>query len=408
MKKYFMILLTAALVLACDEDWYTVGAGRLLSHRDGAPGGPYGNSVDGGPDGGVPHLYVCGVRYPEGYDWRKDEQKGSVDCTLFLLRDNEAILEIPVGEATLAVSDSDMHRILRGHLYADYISDEASFVQKDGEVVYSVKTREYVHSMILRGEEVLSLCRKCDGSGWTLRSDGSQLASGSDHILHGLCYADGTPQGSVHESGSGRPFQFSTISGRTLSYWLDGRVDQTREAREDVGVYDASIARNLSLPWFTAYYGSKSYVFFPSLGSNFQIGYNERYVALMGDQSQIYALTNTSANLGRLYRVEIRQSPVNLWSAADGEGCALAISQEGQWKVLQKGLDGRFSIVDEGRTELLPEGAEPYSKELFFFQGGKLFLPLQIEGKAALYVDGEIRRYDFNGYVDGAYWGTGS
>ena len=407
MKKYLLLLLAAVIVWACDDDWYTVGAGRRGEYRGGAPKGAYGISADGGPDGGQPHLYVCGVRYPDSYDWRRDEQKGRVACTLFLLKDDEPVLEIPVGEATHTASDSDMHRILRGHLYSDYISDCESFVLKDGEIVYSVKTREYVHSMILRGEEVLSLCRKCDGSGWTLRADGSELSSGQGNLLHGLCYVDGTPQGSIYEDGAGRSFHFVTLSGQTISYWVDGLVSQTREAQSGVGLYDASLARNLALPWYAGHYNGIPWVFMPSLGRGYQIGSSERYVDLKGGQLQSYILTNTAANRGKLYRLELIQSPPNIWSSGSGAACALAVSQEGQWRVLQKGADGSFSIVGEQGTEPLPEGAEPYSKELFYYQGGKLFLPLQIDGRAALYADGEIRRYGFNGYVDGAYWGTG-
>ena len=55
-------------------------------------------------------LYVTGVEYPEGYDWVKDVEYGTVSCRLFLEKAGERIVEVPVGYSYETASDPDMHR----------------------------------------------------------------------------------------------------------------------------------------------------------------------------------------------------------------------------------------------------------------------------------------------------------
>ena len=42
-------------------------------------------------DGEPKHLYVSGISYPEGYDWRRDTAYGRVECNIFLMRDGEVV-----------------------------------------------------------------------------------------------------------------------------------------------------------------------------------------------------------------------------------------------------------------------------------------------------------------------------
>lgn len=61
-----------------------------------------------GPGGAaeiVRDLYVTGVEYPEGYDWHSDPDYDHVACTLFLMKGDERILELPVGERNMISAD---------------------------------------------------------------------------------------------------------------------------------------------------------------------------------------------------------------------------------------------------------------------------------------------------------------
>ena len=80
------------------------------------------------PESGIPFpeppahidtLYVTGVEYPAGYDWIKDQDYGTVQCRLFLEKNGERIVDVPVGYFYETASDPDMHRCIGGRLLSD-------------------------------------------------------------------------------------------------------------------------------------------------------------------------------------------------------------------------------------------------------------------------------------------------
>lgn len=165
----------AASVAACD----VVDLG--VSHFPGKPGsGGGGDITDAGP-GEVPaSVYVTGLEYPEGYDWRRDPGYGSVECTLFMMKDGKRVLELPVGYAYDRASEPDMHRCIDGHLYTDYSTDGATVVQKDGHELFRYDGREMVPAFHVSGNDVHTLGVPRDGaSGFTYRCNGKVVLSRS-------------------------------------------------------------------------------------------------------------------------------------------------------------------------------------------------------------------------------------
>ena len=93
------------------------------------------------------HFYVSGVKYPDDYDWIKDELRGEVPCTLFLLDNGEPICEIPVSWTNETNADGRSHHIWQGHIYTDFTNSTETVIKKDGKVVMRLDSREIVHSI---------------------------------------------------------------------------------------------------------------------------------------------------------------------------------------------------------------------------------------------------------------------
>lgn len=159
--------------------------------------------VPGGPSGGqdspdIPSppkadtLYVTGVEYPEGYDWGKDVEYGTVACSLFVEKNGERIIEVPVGHFYETASDPDMHRCIDGHLYTDYSSDSETVVKRDGMTLFRYPGREMIHSFHVADGDVYTAGSPRNGSGgFVFRKNGAATVSVGDGWLLSDIHSDG-------------------------------------------------------------------------------------------------------------------------------------------------------------------------------------------------------------------------
>lgn len=397
-----LLLWTAALASCTPEPLTYRGPNTGNGHRREAGGTlPESETFLSETDAdGQSHLYLSGVRYPDGYDWRKDPQKGSVECTLFLLRDGEPLLELPVGTGYQLASDSDMHRIVRGHLYTEYSTETETIVSKDGEVCYRVPGRERLRGLQVRGSELFTLCESRSGGAWVLRRDGSEYLRGEGSVVHDLAFDDGTLRGSPPlqvPAANRQKLFFATVEEATLCWWMEGRKYGTLACEENQSFFDAGLADGT--PW-CAYSQSGALVMDVGSYSTLAVKHGSRWMSADGRAGRFWVLYEME---GQLQLRQVEMSPYSFTRLLEmpAEACALAVSPEGEWAVLAKDGTG-CRIFSSGRgEELLPEGTEAFPVSFFRFLGNTLYLSLQVEGSPALYIDGTIHIYRFNGCFDG-------
>lgn len=396
-----LLLWTAALLACTPEPLVYRGPNRGNGHRREAGGTlPESETFLSETDAdGQSHLYLSGVRYPDGYDWRKDERKGSVECTLFLLRDGEPLLELPVGTGYQLASDPDMHRIVRGHLYTEYSTESETIVSRDGEECYRVSGRERLRGLQVRGKELFTLCESRSGGAWTLRRDGSEYIRGEGSVLHDLAFDDGTLRGSSSLSvptAYRQKMFFATLSEGTLCWWKEARKLDTLACEGNQFVFDAGLMNDR--PW-CAYFLSGALLLDVGSYSTVAGKHGCRWMSCDGRADRFWILSSTEDWL-RLQEVGL--SPYSDRKIMDqpAEACALAVSSDGTWAVLARDAAG-YKIFRTGGEEALPAGVEVFPSSSFRFLGNSLYLSLQVEGSPALYIDGTIHVYRFNGCFDG-------
>lgn len=130
-------------------------------------------------------CYMTAIDYPDGYDWRSDPEKGSVNCKLVLFADGTPVLKIPVGESCMVSTDEKRHRVLEGQLYTDYTDGIRTVVKKNGKVLYVCETAETVENMIVSDGRLHSLCVPLSGVGFRYRVDGQVVVEREDGKLYG-------------------------------------------------------------------------------------------------------------------------------------------------------------------------------------------------------------------------------
>ena len=92
-------------------------------------------------------CYVTGLDYPEGYDWRSDSENGTVKCSLVVFADGVPAMKVAVGNEYHISPDPDMHRIINGHLYTDFSTDDETIIKKDGQEIFRYPGREMICGM---------------------------------------------------------------------------------------------------------------------------------------------------------------------------------------------------------------------------------------------------------------------
>ena len=105
-------------------------------------GGGQPSSHDKPSDDGSTAVYVTGVEFPDGYDWRTDSLYGVINASVVLYRDDERILTIPAGASEQVSPDPDMHHFLAGDLYTEYSDASGTTVKRNGVRLFAYEGRE--------------------------------------------------------------------------------------------------------------------------------------------------------------------------------------------------------------------------------------------------------------------------
>ena len=99
MKRKIALFVAATAVVSCGLQ--VLGDGSGDGTEDGADDvwtGP-GSSIVNGDTGPIKKSvwFMTGFDYPEGYDWRSDQQVGEVKCSLVVFANGVPMMKVPVG-----------------------------------------------------------------------------------------------------------------------------------------------------------------------------------------------------------------------------------------------------------------------------------------------------------------------
>ena len=169
----YALLLSLGVLVSCglqelggedgkaDDIW--IGPGSVI----------VGNGGQTGP--GKKVWYAVGVDYPNGYDWRTDDQKGHVKCSLVVFANGVPMMKVPVGDQYEVSSDPDTYRMLGGDLYTDYSTESETVIKRNGELLFRYPGREMIVDMVVKEDMVYTLGQDRDGDGFSYRLNGEVL-----------------------------------------------------------------------------------------------------------------------------------------------------------------------------------------------------------------------------------------
>ena len=181
--KMFVVLLAAVSCGLSEID------GPSRKTDGGAWINPEFNSGDKNQDRAV--CYVTAMDFRKGYDWRTDDEKGSVKCSLVVFADRIPVMKIPVGDDYQMSSDPDMHRMTGGNVYSDYSTETETIVKKNGNEIFRYAGRETICGMIVDSSGVYTLGEPRSGEGFSYRRNGEIIVERSSGRTFGRLLADG-------------------------------------------------------------------------------------------------------------------------------------------------------------------------------------------------------------------------
>jgi hypothetical protein len=394
-----MFLVATAMLWSCgleeigggDETgggvWF--GPGGIISGSGSGTGSGIGKKV----------WYAVGVDYPEGYDWRSDEQNGSVRCSLVVFANGVPMMKVPVGDEYEVSADPDMHRMIGRNLYTDYSTDSETVIKKNGVQLFRYEGREMIVDMVIEGEDVYTLGQSREGRGFSFRKNGEVMMK----RISGYVF----PR--IQKSDAGCRFAFcETIgAGRDLKEryfcYSEGEVFQVA-VREDVKwVWDVMFAEG-EICYIAALVGISSPVLVAgdemttlglSAGSEVM---NCRFVS--GGELKIEGVISQKgkalfSGLWNESKLEKMFSPgytVSSLCEYNGDvSCALNSSDR-----LRDGL-----IYRCGEILTMPEGYMSLGGKSMTMADGILYVGLTSEqgDSAAVWVDNEMKPLKINGFI---------
>ena len=226
-RKVFATLVGLSILMSCglkeigteknDGEGIWIGPGSVIVGNDGESGA--GRKV----------WYAVGVDYPQGYDWRNDDEKGSVKCSLTVFANGVLVMKVPAGDKYEISADPDMHRMIGRDLYTDFSTETETVIRRNGELLFRYPGREMIVDMALEGGRVYTLGQARDGRGFSFRVDGQVLFESAGGYLF--------PH--LQRSEDGFSFAFCEIIGsggnvrERYYHYLAGEVCQVA-VREDI------------------------------------------------------------------------------------------------------------------------------------------------------------------------------
>lgn len=344
-------------------------------------------------------TYVSAFDYPLGYDWRADPDRGVVKCSLIVYKEGVPILKVPVGDKYCVSPDPDMHRIIDGHLYTDYSTDASTIIKKDGKQLTEYPCPEMISDFQVINGQVHTLGHSRRGAGFAYRINGEPvLERDSGYSFERIFIEDSTVFIPFSE-------QIFSSNGAIERYyvWSNGKVSQVA-LRDDVKkVWDVAICD----------------------------GEVMCLASLVGVSAPVIITDSGMMALSMPSSLQLLSCRMNVLSDAiyvegiltDGKQVQSVLWDPDLWYTLfQKGLtfsaickgDGSLhctlnpaSGVDTGliyrcgETLAMPRGYACMSRNAMDFSSGMLSIGLSSEsgGKPVLWVDGQTKELDVNGYI---------
>lgn len=352
-------------------------------------------------------VTLCGIEYPDGYDWKRDTAYGKVNTDIVLFRNDERMLTIHTGGTTGLSTHEDMHFFLEdGHLYSIGSSKGNMVIFRDGSELFDYKGQEMITGMVVDGDDVYTLGQNRSGDGFSYRRNGKSI----------LTHEKGHIAGQMNSNPHYRTGALYRDSGQiSFMFWSkDAKGEYKWTLVTDGAERELSLNCDPGELFDIRYIGGEVHRLASTSGTH-------SCVLITGATELTIGRENLSAKLcsigpdGSGDIIVTGQFQSNngswnsgIWSHAKGFRAGLGTSHyyagEGGIGELCFLWDGRLSVSQPGksRVQISGEGVYYPSARNGALVGGNLFLALNPKGDGKMpgyWFDGHWKEVEFNGFL---------
>lgn len=250
MKSIFFSIAAAVIYLSSCISCYKSDEGHSHLSKTEAFGDKYKNSRhESGEEREAIRrdtiVLISGVRFDDGYDWRRDSLYGSANGRIFLLRNGETVLEIEAGGGAHAGTDPDMHHLVEGHIFTEYRDAARTYIGVDGQELFSYSGRETLRGLITDGEDVFTLGQGLDGQGIALRRNGEIIYSRKDGRIAGqMLDSSEYPTGALYMDCGHMYFSYwrpETDGSPRKAWYIVEDGQETQISADPYGLFDIRV-----------------------------------------------------------------------------------------------------------------------------------------------------------------------
>ena len=228
MNALHYILFAAALLstAACisEELWLSTGKSRGDCHSRTPSDG-----IEDLPSEKDTLILMSGVKFEDGYDWRRDTDYGQAGFEVVLYRNFKPYLRIPFSSG-LVSPDPDTHHIIDAQLYTEHVHMGKTRLARDGKLLLAFDGMEFFKGILPDGDDIYTLSERRDGAGFTLRLNGEILFS-RDHgtVFGDLADPSYRPYGALYKDGGKLCFCYRDGGGGDERYYfvMDGEAEDS-------------------------------------------------------------------------------------------------------------------------------------------------------------------------------------
>lgn len=363
--------------------------------------GPGTGIVDGGSESSKESVwYMTALDYPEGYEWKTEQETENIRCSLVVFANGVPMLKVPVGHESEVSSAPDMHRMICGDLYTDYCSDSLTVIRKNGKGLLRYPGTEMIVGMRVDGEDVYTLGQSRSGRGFSYRKNGEIIME----------RRNGTLFNAFFETDGGCAFAFyesvGSQSETTERYFVcvNGAVSQVA-VREDVTKVWDVLVRDGKVYYIADMAGTR----WPVLVSG-----EETSVLEMSRNTVMKVCRFMPSDSGIIVDGIVKHIGKDvmtggLWNGSRMETmfpsgyrsvCSCACDG-GIFCILEEYVSGNKKIYRDGDICDLPEGYTVMGTKPMAMIDGILHVGLtSVDGtEAAIWKDGELQPVRINGYI---------
>lgn len=344
-------------------------------------------------------TYITAFNYPQNYDWAADPERGTVKCSLVVFREGTPILKVPVGDEYKVSPDPDMHRVIDGHLYTDYSTDEITLIKKDGKPLIEYPAPEMICDFNVVNGNVHTLGHSRSGQGFSYRINGRAVLERDSGYSFEKIFVDDTTTSIAFSE------QIASSGGIVERYYImsNSKVSQVALRDDikkvwDVAVYDGKVIYLASLTGVSApVLVSKTGMMALSMPSSLILVSCRMNVLSEGifvegvltDGKQVQSVLWDAKSSYTLFQKGLTFSAI--CQGDDVVHCTLNPASGAGAGLIYRG----------GETLSMPLGYSCISRNAMDFSSGLLSVGLSSlnGGKPVLWVDGQTKELDINGYI---------